>query len=108
MGGQLAHHADATMPTTRPAKAPPSAPTSHSTRPAERPGAARRMLGEMLNAVRQFLEEMQLLEPVEQDPAADPQHRRGADRRQAGQQFRDDMDQPVAEARRPSRLPSAR
>ena len=44
-------------------------------------------MGEVVNRARDAIDDMQLLEPVKQDPAADPQHRRGADAGQCVSSF---------------------
>ena len=70
----------------------------------DRPDAPDRLAGRMRDqswsVCGTTVEDVQLLEAVEEDSAADPQHRRGADRRQSAEQRRDDVDQRVADRSR--------
>ena len=51
----------------------------------------------VVDRVGDRLEQVQLLQPMDQNSSADPQHRRGADERQGAEQLGDDMDQAQSE-----------
>ena len=92
-------------PMTIPVTAPASAVTSQLTIPPKLPTAVARPVRGLVDDVRNRAPEVKLLDAVEEDSAADPQHRRGADRRQAAQQFGNDTDQRIADCARAARAP---